>query len=73
MFFLTKLEDSIEPLRLKLCLVLLSSLEPLAQSVHFGYQLLVVIIDALNLVKTPFTVLCHLHEALQVKYSTIYA
>jgi hypothetical protein len=27
----------------------------------------------LNLVKTPFMILCRLHEALQVKYSTIYA
>jgi hypothetical protein len=48
-------------------------IELLAQPVHFGCQLLIVLRDALNLVKAPFTVLCSLHEALQVTYNIIYA
>jgi hypothetical protein len=69
---LTKLEDSIEPLRLNLYLVLFSGLELLAQSIHFSCQLLIVFEDALNLVKAPFMVLCSLHEALQVTNNIIY-
>jgi hypothetical protein len=69
---LAELEDSVEPLRLELCLVFLNGFKSLAQPVYFGYQLLVVLTDALNLVKTPFLVLCRLHEALQDKYRIIY-
>jgi hypothetical protein len=63
LLFLTKLKDSIKPLRLELRLVLFSSLEPLAQTLYFSRQQLVVFEYAFNLVKAPFLLLCSLHEA----------